>query len=101
MMLLLAPPSAEAAGQCAKLVVYSATWCPACTRMREDLNKTGVSFQELFVDKDKAADNMLAARSRIAGRKISYPTLEINSKVLPRNYYAKDLVSHFNVCLKN
>jgi glutaredoxin len=37
--------------------MYGVTWCPDCRRAREFLNKHGIVFTEIDVDRDKAASD--------------------------------------------
>ncbi|HBH26287.1 MAG TPA: hypothetical protein DDX54_02660 [Rhodospirillaceae bacterium] len=89
---------ARAAGGCQSLVVYAATWCPACDRKRADLNAHNVIFTEHFVDKNAAKDREFRRKATAARRRIAYPTLEVGGEILPHNYRAADLITHFNVC---
>lgn len=86
--------------QCASLVVYAASWCPACDRNRADLKANNVIFTEYFVDKDSSRDRLFRKKAAAAAVRIAYPTLEIDGVLQPRGYYAQDLITHFNVCHK-
>ncbi|MFD0869352.1 Glutaredoxin-like protein nrdH [Chlamydia abortus] len=48
-----------------KVIVYTSTYCPACTRVKHFLNEQGVDFEERNVDKDeKYAEDLLNAGIR-------------------------------------
>lgn len=95
--LALTPAPAHAAG-CQKLVVYAASWCPACDRMRADLNAHSVVFTEHFVDKSPIRDREFRRRVAAAGVRLAYPRLEVGGQMLPRNYGAQTLIDRFGVC---
>ncbi len=95
---VLTPAPAGAAGGCQKLVVYAASWCPACDRMRADLNAHRVVFTEHLVDKSPIRDREFRRKAQAAGVRLAYPRLEVGGTMLPRNYGAQTLIDRYGVC---
>lgn len=75
------PPPQQA---CANAVVmYSLSYCPACTWQRNQLNQNNVKFSEIFVDKQPQFKAELAEKAKKAGlRSYGYPTLDIGGALL-------------------
>ena len=46
-----------------KVVMYSTSWCPYCTRARRLLEEKGVAFEEIDVDARPEARSEMIARS--------------------------------------
>lgn len=59
-----------------KIVIYTTPGCPYCANAKELLNKKGVEYQEIRVDKD--ADK-LAEMMKLSNRR-SVPQIFINNK---------------------
>lgn len=78
-----AAPSAPAASTAPSgAVLYSATWCPHCTRAKAWLAANGVPYRLVEVDRltrSQAAE--ARARMQAAGSR-SYPTLVVNGKTI-------------------
>lgn len=53
-----------------KLVMYSASWCPYCKKLRKGLNQNGVSFLEIDVEKSSRRKDIIKTMD-IGG----YPTV--------------------------
>lgn len=45
------------------IVLYSTAWCPYCVRARALLERKGLPFREIKVDKDPAEREAMLARS--------------------------------------
>lgn len=85
--------------RCDRLVMYSTTWCGACKSMRKKLNDRKIRYKDNVVDKNRTMDNIFRRKMKMAGRKISYPTMEINGKIVDYKsvqYYQ----SNYNLCEK-
>lgn len=62
-----------------KVVLYTTSWCPACTRARKYFNSRGVSFVEKDVERSKSnLEEML----RKSGGARGVPVIDIHGKVL-------------------
>ena len=48
----------------AKIIIYSASYCPYCVRAKELLKRKGVSYQEIMVDQDDALRDEMMAKSQ-------------------------------------
>lgn len=62
----------------APLRLYVKTWCPWCISARRYLDRGGYRFEELDVERDRAA---YAEMIRLSGQSFT-PTLEVDGKVL-------------------
>jgi len=60
------------------LVVYSTSWCPDCRRAKRVLEEVEASFDEVDIDLDSGAENMILQRS--GGRRV-VPTLRFDDRV--------------------
>jgi GrxC family glutaredoxin len=47
----------------ADIEIYTKEWCPYCTRAKALLNAKGLSFREVDVTADRAAEQEMIARS--------------------------------------
>ena len=66
------------AKEAAKVVVYSAEWCPWCKRAKEFLKNNGVEFVEKNVDKDPKAGAEILQKSGQTG----IPVIIIGDEVI-------------------
>ncbi len=68
---MVSPPSTEksirTAGKEQKVILYSASWCGACTKARRWLTNKGIPFQERDVEKDPGARPDMIQRAKSAG----------------------------------
>jgi len=62
----------------APLKLYVKTWCPWCISAQRYLKKSGYIFEEIDVERDRAA---YAEMIRLSGQSFT-PTLEVGDKVL-------------------
>ena len=62
----------------APLKLYVKTWCPWCISAQRYLKKSGYIFEEIDVERDRAA---YAEMIRLSGQSFT-PTLEVGGKVL-------------------
>ncbi len=58
-----------------KIVIYTTPWCPYCIRAKQLLERKGVAFEEIGVERDPA---LRAEMTRKAGRS-SVPQIWIGS----------------------
>ncbi len=75
----------HASGQACKdrILMYSLTYCPACKWQRNQLQRAGIQFTELFADKQPQYRAELARKAQDAKlRSYGYPTLDIGGKLL-------------------
>lgn len=61
----------------ADVIVYSASYCPYCTRAKELLTRKGVAFTEIDVTSDDAQREALIAKS---GGRRTIPQIFINGQ---------------------
>lgn len=76
-------PRAQAGGGRPAVTVYSATWCPHCSRLKSWLDANGIAANVIEVDtlpKDKqaAVHRQVAA---LTGGRVAFPTVVIGSAV--------------------
>jgi glutaredoxin-like YruB-family protein len=62
-----------------KVILYTTSWCPACTRARKYLNSRGVSFTEKDVESSKS--NLTEMLQKSGGAR-GVPVIDIHGKVL-------------------
>ena len=60
----------------AKVIVYSADYCPYCVRAKDLLQRKGISFEEIHVDEDPQKREEMIQKS---GR-MTVPQIFINDK---------------------
>jgi glutaredoxin-like YruB-family protein len=70
---------AKKGGSHKKVILYTTSWCPACTRARKYLNSRGVSFTEKDVEKSKS--NLTEMLSKSGGAR-GVPVIDVHGKVL-------------------
>jgi glutaredoxin len=66
-----------------ELTVYSATWCPDCTRLARWLENADVRYTEVNIDRDPAA----AAKLEAETGKRAVPFILIDGKRWVRGYH--------------
>lgn len=54
------------------ITMYSTTWCPFCSQLRADLDRAGVEYTEVDVDRDPEAGELV--KSLNGGNRV-VPTL--------------------------
>ncbi len=64
------------------LVLYSATWCPECRRVKEILDEADVPYQEVDLDTDVTAEALVIEHS--GGRRV-VPTLKFDDRLFVFN----------------
>lgn len=57
------------------VIVYMTSWCPDCTRSRRVLQRAGVEFVEIDIDKIPSAEDAMRAQNGGSGK---VPTLLID-----------------------
>lgn len=62
----------------APVKIYSTTWCVYCRMVKEYLDKLGVPFAELDIEKDPKAAQYIMGKSHSAG----VPQIEIGEEVI-------------------
>lgn len=62
-----------------KVIIYTTSWCPACTRARKYLKSRGVSYTEKDVESSKSA---LTEMLRKSGGARGVPVIDIHGTVL-------------------
>ena len=70
------------------ITIYTTTWCPDCRYVKAFLRERGVSYREVNIEKDEAAEQIVLNANQ-GLRKV--PTLEIGGR-----YFA---CSPFDPCL--
>jgi glutaredoxin len=66
-----------------KLTVYSATWCPDCTRLNQWLKEAGIEPAYVDIESDPAAAERL---ERETGKR-AIPFILVNEKTWVRGYH--------------
>jgi len=66
-----------------ELVVYSTAWCPDCRRLKQHLDRQGVKYREIDIDRDAAAADKL----RHATGRTAIPFVEISGRHLVRGWH--------------
>ena len=70
------------------IIMYSLTTCGNCVVTARALRKEGVEFTELFIDKDRQAEDELHQKMRNANIDVSFyytPVMDIKGKILANN----------------
>lgn len=73
------------------LEVYSATWCPDCTRLKNWLEKEGIATSTVLIDEVDGAAEFLEAETG----KRAIPFVRVNGERWVRGYH-KELPSRFS-----
>lgn len=58
--------------------IYSTTWCAYCHMVKDYLDKLGVPFQEIDIEKDSKAAEYIMGKTHSAG----VPQIEIGDEVI-------------------
>jgi glutaredoxin 3 len=74
----LAIAAADAGLQDLHVVIYSASWCPACQQAKAWMTAYGIPFEERDID----ATTEYAQQLRLLNRRMSIPTFDIDGKVM-------------------
>lgn len=69
------------------IIVYTKTVCPNCIRLKRDLKKNGVNFEEINIDKDVEANELLKANNFTG-----LPVLSIDGKLTNNLEEISDLI---------
>jgi mycoredoxin len=59
------------------VLVYSAPWCPDCWRVKSFLKHRGVEFQEVNIEEDRGAEEVVIRANRGKRR---LPTLKVGDR---------------------
>jgi len=59
----------------APILMYTTTWCPDCTRAKRFLDSKGIAYDEIDIEKDSAAAQMVMEKN---GGRRRVPTLLID-----------------------
>jgi len=62
----------------AKVIVYSSSWCPWCTRAKEFLKENKIDFKEIDIESDPKAAQEIVEKSGQMG----VPVIEIDGKII-------------------
>jgi glutaredoxin-like YruB-family protein len=62
----------------AKVIVYSTTWCPWCTRVKEFLKQNKIAFRDVDVGEDRNAAEEMMKKSGQMG----VPVVDIDGKII-------------------
>lgn len=60
-------------------MMYTTSWCPDCTRVKRLFERSGISFEEVDVDRTEGAEDRMKAANG-GSRKV--PTVLIGAEVL-------------------
>jgi len=61
----------------AKITMYSTTWCPDCRRAKDFLQRRGIEFDEVNIEEDPDAEDMVIAANN--GRR-RVPTIKVGDR---------------------
>jgi glutaredoxin len=59
------------------ITIYSAGWCPDCWRTKKFLKERGVTFQEVNIEKDAEAEELVL---RVNDGRRRIPTLKVGER---------------------
>jgi glutaredoxin-like YruB-family protein len=62
----------------AKVIVYSTSWCPWCTRVKDFLKEKKIPFKDINVENNPEAAQEMANKSGQMG----VPVLDIDGKII-------------------
>ncbi len=65
-----------------RIILYSATWCPDCKKVKRTLDESHLSYQEVDLDTDIEAEALVLERS--GGRRV-VPTLQFDERLFVFN----------------
>jgi len=60
-----------------RITIYSTNWCPDCRRAKDFLKRRGVKFEEINIEEDPEAEDMVIAANR--GRR-RVPTIKVGDR---------------------
>src|SRR2546430_3111816 len=60
-----------------RIIMYSTTWCPDCRRAKDFLKRRGVEFDEINIEEDPDAEDIVIAANR-GKRKV--PTIQVGDR---------------------
>ena len=60
-----------------RIIMYSTTWCPDCRRAKAFLKRRGVEFDEINIEEDPDAEDIVIAANR-GKRKV--PTIQVGDR---------------------
>ena len=79
------------------ITMYGTTWCPDCWRARSFLKKRGLSFREVDIDVDPAAEEVVLKANN--GKRM-VPTLEVDGRYFACSPFdAEQLAEELNIPL--
>jgi mycoredoxin len=64
------------------VTIYSTEWCPDCWRVKKFLRERGVDFQEVNIEEDMDAEDLVL---RVNHGKRRVPTLKVGERYLACN----------------
>jgi glutaredoxin len=79
------------------ITMYTTTWCPDCWRAKSFLKKQGLSFREIDIDLDPAAEEVVLKANN--GKRM-VPTLEVDGRYFACSPFdAEQLAEELNIPL--
>ena len=79
------------------VIVYGAGWCPDCWRTKKFLKERGVAFQEVNIEEDLEAEELVL---RVNDGRRRIPTLKIGQRYIACSpFNAQKLADELNVPL--
>ena len=79
------------------VIMYSLTTCGYCKTLRKELDEEGVSFTEVFIDRNRDAREELSTKLTAAGFKggrVGTPTLDVKGHMLVNNPSLRKILSY-------
>ncbi len=81
-----------------QITMYSLTTCGYCDKKRVLFDDLGIRYDEVFIDTDPSAQQLMWTKLRAAGWRdggVGTPTLEVNGVMLPNNPSLEQMSQYF------
>lgn len=79
------------------VTIYSTTWCPDCRRARNFLRERGVAFEEVNIEEDPAAEDLVL---KVNQGKCKVPTIKLGERYFACSpFNPQKLASELNIPL--
>ena len=76
------------AGDSAPVIMYSTTWCGYCARLKSQMDREGIAYEVVDIDRDPAAAELVAQHN---GGNQTVPTLVYPDGTAQTNPALKDV----------
>ena len=85
-------------GQNDEIIMYSLSYCKFCKSLSDELNNSGIEFDEYYVDKDKTKRDKLTQtliKNKIPGGSIKMPVVDLGVVILTNRPSFSEIKSYF------